>query len=148
MSDDKRHHILCPVRSRPGSEETAARAIELALEHNARLTFFHALETRFLAKFSPSSSSRKGAHEELTEMLEFTLSILADQARAKGVEEVDFIIRQGDFREELLKLIREMHMDILVIGRPRQGPGQATFTNAEIDAFVAELQALGVTIEN
>lgn len=114
MNDDKRHHILCAVRSRPSSEQTAARAIELALEQNARLTFFHALETRFLDKLSASSSSRKGAYEELAEMLEFTLSILADQARAKGVKEVDFIIRQGDFREELLQLIREMHMDILV----------------------------------
>jgi nucleotide-binding universal stress UspA family protein len=148
MNDDKRHHILCAVRSRPSSEQTAARAIELALEQNARLTFFHALETRFLDKLSASSSSRKGAYEELAEMLEFTLSILADQARAKGVKEVDFIIRQGDFREELLQLIREMHMDILVIGRPRRGPGQATFTEVEINAFLAELQALGVTIDN
>jgi len=55
---------------------------------------------------------------------------------------------QGDFREELLQLIREMHMDILVIGRPRRGPGQSAFTDSECDAFLAELQALGVTIDN
>jgi len=145
MTQEK-HHIVCAVRSKPGGEATVNRAIELALEQDARLTFFQVLETRFLNKLSPSSSSRKAAYQELAEMTEFTLAILVDQAQARGVEGADFILRQGDFRQELLQLIRDMHMDILVMGRPRPGPGRSAFTDAEMDRFLAELEELGVTI--
>ena len=146
MSDAKQQHILCPVRSRPGSEETATRAIELALEQNARLTFFHALQARFLDKFSSRSSSRKAAYEELAEMVEFSLSILVEQARAKGVQEVDYIMRQGDFRQEFLRLVGEMDVDTVVIGRPRRARGQRSLSDEEINAFLAELEATGVTV--
>lgn len=148
MTEDQQHHILCAVRSRPGSEETADRAIELALEHEARLTFFHALQARFLDKFSARSSSRKAAYEELAEMVEFSLSILVEQARARGVSEVEYIMRQGDFRQEFLQLIDEIHVDMVVVGRPRRTRGQRALSDDQINAFLAEVRAKGVTIVN
>jgi nucleotide-binding universal stress UspA family protein len=148
MNDKQRHHILCAVRSRPGSEETASRAIDLALEQNARLTFFHALQARFLDKFSARSSSRKAAYEELAEMVEFSLTMLVEQAHARGVEDVDFIMRRGDFRQEFLNLVDEIHVDIVVVGRPRRTRGQRALSDEQINAFLAELEAKGVTIVN
>ena len=58
MSDRPIRHILCAVRSKPGGENTVIRAIDLAREHRARLTFFKVIDDRFLSKFRASSTSR------------------------------------------------------------------------------------------
>jgi len=47
---DRVEHIVCAVRGSPQSRATVTRAIDLAREHDARLTFFYAVDVEFLAR--------------------------------------------------------------------------------------------------
>ena len=40
--------IVCAVRGGPKSRETVTRAIEMALERGAKLTFFHVIDAEFM----------------------------------------------------------------------------------------------------
>ena len=57
MTDQKPKHILCAVRGGQESRNTVVRAIDLALEYDARLTFFHILDAEFLGAASLTSDS-------------------------------------------------------------------------------------------
>jgi hypothetical protein len=64
MEDHKPKHTLCAVRGGQESRNTVVHAINLALEHDARLTFFHVLDAEFLGAatrmgFAPQSKLRK-----------------------------------------------------------------------------------------
>ncbi len=137
-------HIICAVRSRPGGEQTVKHAIELAQAHNARLTFFQVVDANFVNRFSTRGSSRKVIHRELAEIAEFTLSILCNQARQQGVAEAHYAVRQGNVREQLRALIRELRPDVLVMGKPAQsGPGESAFQHPALNEFIAELEKEG-----
>lgn len=141
-------HILCAVRSRPGGEETVDRAIALALKTGARLTFCQIIDTGFLNRFSSKGSARKVAHKEMTDMAEFALSIICDQAEAKGVAEVDFMLRTGNVRQALLDMVDETDADLLVLGRAKPMPGRSAFSDQARDEFIAQLEAAGVKVDN
>jgi len=148
MTPESPKHILCAVRSRPGGEDTVKRAIALALEHGARLTFFQVIDTSFVNRFSARGSSRKIATQELQDMAEFTMSMLCEQARGRGVVDVEYIVREGTIREELLNVAKETGADILVMGRPRPGPGSSTFVSEELQSFIDELESHGIVVDN
>ena len=76
-------------------------------------------------------------------MSEFTLLILCDRAQRRGVKQVDYIVREGNVRKQLLKMVAETHANVLVMGWPVRGQGRPMFTPAELEAFVAELEREG-----
>lgn len=141
MSDQRPQHILCAVRSQPGGEDTVSRAIALALESGARLTFVQVVDSRLVNQFTQRGSSRKALVEELIEMAEFTLALIARQARQAGVAEVSADVRFGDVRPALKEAILASGADTLVMGHSKQGPGRSTFDGDRRAAFIAELQA-------
>ena len=147
MENKEIKRILCAVRSRPGGEETVQRAIELALVHNARLTFVQVVDFGFVDRFSPRSSSRKAAYDDMVDMAAFTLSLLCDRAQDAGVKEVDYIVREGGVRQQLLTLVSEEEIDLLVMGRAKPMPGQRAFENDDVPPFVSELEQLGVIVD-
>jgi len=136
-------HIVCAVRSRPGGEKTVKRAIDLALETGARLTFFQAVDAEFVRNVMDKRASLKAIYQELEGMAEFTMAILGNQARLRGVEAVDHIVRRGDVREQLIELVAEVDPDMLVMGRPYPSPGPDRFREEELNHFVAELEEKG-----
>jgi nucleotide-binding universal stress UspA family protein len=138
MTQQTPQHIICAVRGKPYSRETATGAIDLALETGARLTFFYVADVEFLdhATVGPLSV----VYHEMVEMGKFTMMVLCDRAERRGVKEVDYIVRQGNFLEQLHLLVAEAEADMLVIGRPTRGPGLKMFGPAEFDAFVAKLE--------
>lgn len=140
---DEIKHIVCAVRSRPGGEKTVKGAIDLALETGARLTFFQAVDAEFIRNVMDKRASLKAIYQELEGMVEFTMTILCNQARLRGVETVDCVVRRGDVREELIQLVAELDPDILVLGRPYPSPGADRFATEELDHFVAELEEKG-----
>jgi len=148
MMDDKSDvkHILCAVRSRPGGEETVNRAIELALATNARLTFCQIINTSFVNRHSTRGSARKAAYRELTDMAQFALSLIRDQAERRGVTKVNTIVRTGNVRQELLRLTTETNADLLVLGRPQRSP-RSMFDQKALEKFVAELEETGVKVD-
>ena len=139
---EKTQHIICAVRGSPQSQKTVTRAIELALEASARLTFFYAVDVEFLAR-TTIRGPLSVVYRELIEMSEFTMLILKDRAERRGLTQVDFIIREGDVRTQLLDLVREMQPEVLVLGWPLRGAGRPRFRPDEVRAFVAELEREG-----
>jgi nucleotide-binding universal stress UspA family protein len=141
---DPVQHIVCAVRGSPQSRATVTRAIDLALEHGARLTLFYAVDVEFLAR-TTVRGPLSIVYRELVEMSQFTMLILKDRAERRGVSQVEFLIHEGDVRAQLLSLIREMQPDLLVLGWPMRGEGRPRFKPDEFRAFVAELERVGNT---
>ena len=54
MTNPETPHIICAVRGVPKSRETATKAINLALDQDARLTFVHVTNLEFLGSATPS----------------------------------------------------------------------------------------------
>ena len=138
---DKPRQILCAVRGGPESRATVTHAVELALESGARLTFFHAMDAEFLnyATIGPLSV----VYRELEEMGEFTMLILVDRAQRRGVEEVDYVVREGNIRNQLRRVAIETEAEVMVIGRPTRSPGSNVFQLKEIEAVAEELAQEG-----
>jgi nucleotide-binding universal stress UspA family protein len=134
-------HILCAVRGAPESRSTVTRAIDLALEHGARLTFFHAVDAEFLAYATVGPLSI--VHKELHELGKFVTLILCDRARRRGVEHVDDIVREGNIKKLLREIAIETGAELMVMGRPVRSPGSNVFKEDEFDGFVALLEREG-----
>ncbi len=145
MTEKKPRHIICAVRGGPESRETVTHAIGLALSYEARLTFLHVLDAEFLeyATIGPLSV----VYRELNEMGTFTMLILSDRAQRRGVERVDYVLPEGNIRDELIRYANETKAEMMVTGRPTRSPGRNVFKIDEFDDFVEELEReAGLTI--
>jgi nucleotide-binding universal stress UspA family protein len=133
--------IVCAVRGGPESRATVSRGIELALENDARLTFFHAVDAEFLeyATVGPLSV----VYEELIETGKFAMLILCDRAQRRGVGQVDYVVREGNIRKNLIQFAVETHATAMVMGRPTRSPGRNVFKSEEFDDFTAEMEREG-----
>jgi nucleotide-binding universal stress UspA family protein len=145
MSEETVKHILCAVRSQPSGQRTVKHAIELALTHEARLTFAQVVDVEFVALITSKPAGLEAIYRELTAMAEFAMMVVARQAELRGVEDVNYAVRRGKVPEMLMSLAREIKPDVLVIGRPGRTPGRNIFTEATVMAFVADVeQKVGV----
>jgi nucleotide-binding universal stress UspA family protein len=142
MTDEKAKHVICAVRARPHSVATVTRAIDLALELGARLTFFYVLDAEFKAQ-APIRGALTVIYQELVQMGKFVMLILCDRACRRGVVDVDYIVREGNVRRRLLELAAETEAEILVMGSPVRGPGRTLFKPGEFEDFVARLEQVG-----
>jgi nucleotide-binding universal stress UspA family protein len=141
MTSQMPQHIICAVRGGPESRDTVTRAIDLALESGARLTFFHVMDAEFLehATVGPLSV----VYHELVEMGTFAMLILCDRAQRRGVAQVDYIVREGNIRKQLHQFAVETCAEVMVVGRPTRSPGRNVFKSDEFETFVAELKREG-----
>jgi len=140
MMDRSIEHIVCTVRGEPESLETVTRAINLALEYKARITFVIIINTEFLAHATPTMTTLRIVHEQMEKMGEFSMLILRDRAERRGVSNVDHLVLLGDVATELRKLALETSANMMVLGRPVPGRRTSVFKPAEFDRFVAELE--------
>jgi nucleotide-binding universal stress UspA family protein len=141
MLDDAPKQIVCAVRGGPESRATVSRAINMTLETGARLTFFHVMDAEFLEYSTVGPLSV--VYRELTEMGKFAMLILCDRAQRRGVSQVDYILREGNIRRNLIQFAIETHATVMVMGRPTRSPGSNVFKIGEFEAFVAELEREG-----
>lgn len=132
-------HIVCAVRGSPQSRATVTHAIDLALEHDARLTFLYVVDAEFQAK-AAIGSPLSVIYQELTQMAKFSMLILCDRARRSGVRQVEYLIREGNVRKQLLQFAVETRADVFVMGWPMRGPGRPIFTPGEFESFAVELE--------
>jgi len=143
MNKSPPKHIICAVRGQPYSRQTATRAISLALEHEARLTFFLVIDAEFLGASAPTMTPLRAVYRQLEEMGEFALLILCDRAERRGVAQVDYLIRRGNVPQQLHQLAIETNAEMMVIGRPMPKQGKSIFLPEQFDAFVSELEKDG-----
>ena len=118
MTPSEISHIVCAVRGIPQSRQTVTYAIQLALEHQAHLTFVHVNDAEFMAAASPTLTSLATVYKQMRDLSEFTLQILCDRATRRGVEQVDYQILEGRLLVQIRNLLLEQRPDILVIGKP------------------------------
>jgi nucleotide-binding universal stress UspA family protein len=136
---ERAKHIVCAVRGSPQSRATVTHAIDLALESNARLTFLYVADAEFQAK-AAIGSPLSVIYQELTQMAEFSMLILCDRAQRRGVEQVGYLIREGNVRKQLLEFAAETRADVFVMGWPMHGPVRPIFSPEEFASFAAELE--------
>jgi nucleotide-binding universal stress UspA family protein len=141
--EERVSHIICAVRSRPGAEETVHRAIQMALDNGARLTFLQIVDADFLVDVIDKRASLRAIYGQLSEMADFTMTILCEQATLRGVREVRGVVRSGQVRAELLQFVSEQDADVLVMGRPTPSPGPDRFDEAGLLEFVSSLERAG-----
>ena len=134
--------ILCAVRGGPESRETVTCAIDMALETGAKLTFFHAMDAEFLGQ-AAIGRTLSGIYNELVEMGKFTMLILMDRAQRRGVEQVNYIVREGNIRKQLIQIASETKAEIMIVGRPTRSPTTNVFKAGDIEAFAEELAKEG-----
>jgi nucleotide-binding universal stress UspA family protein len=134
-------HILCGVLGKPTSRVTVTKAIDLALEHEARLTFAHVINADFLASATPVMSSINRVYHQLRELGEFSMLILCDRAQRRGVKNADFIIREGNILPQLKAIISDLRPDTFILGRPvNRGKPTITVSDQELDDFLSEIE--------
>jgi nucleotide-binding universal stress UspA family protein len=141
MTSATPRHIICAVRGGPESRDTVSRAIDLAVQFGARLTFFHVMDAEFLeyATVGPLSV----VYHELVEMGAFAMLILCDRAQRRGVAYVDYVVQEGNIHKQLYQLALETRAEMMVMGRPTRSPGRNVFKADEFETFVAELEQQG-----
>ncbi|MBU0512546.1 MAG: universal stress protein [Chloroflexi bacterium] len=141
MTSKKIRHIICAVRGVPKSRDTVTKAIDLALEHNARLTFAHVSDAEFLSTTRPSMISLRSVYKQLHDLGEFTMSILKDRAERSGVSQADYIVREGKLLKQLRLILAETCPDVLVIGKPvTKGPVRPSVKTTEFEQFVTDVE--------
>jgi nucleotide-binding universal stress UspA family protein len=140
MIDRPINHILCAVRGQPKSRKTVTRAIDLALEHEAKLTFCLIIDAEFMGRATPTLTPLGAVFRQLENMGEFSMLILCDRAQRKGVKEVDYLLRRGKIPEQLRRLAEEFEAELMVLGRPIIGIRGSVFKPAEFDVFVESLE--------
>ena len=141
MDEKPIEYIICAVRGRPQSRDTATQAIDMALKHNARLTFVLIIDAEFLAMATPAMTRLRTVLNQLEEMSEFALLILTDRAHRRGVQEVDSFVLKGAVREELRKLAASTEAQVMIIGRPDPNVRSSVFQPDEFETFITELNA-------
>lgn len=140
--ENKIKQILCAVRGGPESRDTVTRAVDLALETGAKLTFFHAMDAEFLGQ-AAIGRTLSGIYSELHEMGKFAMLILVDRAQRRGVENVDYIMREGNIHKQLRQIAIETKAEIMIVGRPTRSPTSNVFKVDEIEAFAEGLAREG-----
>ena len=148
MQQKKIRHILCAVRGIPQSRETATKAIDLAIEHQARLTFVHVNNADFLLTAGPTMTSFLKIKKQIHSLGEFAMLVLCDRANRRGVENVDYILKDGRVLPQIQETISELDPDILVIGRPFvTDPGLFSLDESDVENFIQEIEEnLNVTV--
>ena len=135
--------IVCATRGGEGSEPTIQQAIALARARKVRLTFLYIADLEFMKRSSMGRASL--AAEEMRKMGEFIMLTLVEKAQEEGVE-ASFAVREGRFRDELLRYLAETRPAVLVLGRPQ--PDTGFFDLRSLSRLVQEIEKqTGVPVE-
>ena len=129
--------ILCATRGGEASYRTQDAAIALAKERDDELLFLFVVDTHFLDKGRRAVRLDVVA-EELSHMGEFLLAMAQERAQRHGVA-ATYLLRHGEFRDELKAAAREEGVALVVLGQPA-GTGSA-FVPTDLEAFAAEIEA-------
>lgn len=137
LKPSARLHIVCAARGGKGSRPAVDRAIRLAKERDADLTFLFVVDAEFLcyAMIGPPSV----VHQQLRDMGEFIMATLQARAEESGVA-ADYAVREGHVREQIRQYLEESDVDILVMGRPIEETDAAIFDAGTVSNFAAALE--------
>jgi nucleotide-binding universal stress UspA family protein len=110
--------IVCATRGGEGSEPAVQHAIAMARERRLRLTFLYIANLEFMKHTDMGRTALIA--EEVRKMGEFIMMTLVEKAQGEGIE-ADYAVRQGHFRDELMRYLEETHPALLVLGSSKPG---------------------------
>ena len=131
--------ILCATRGGEASYRTQDAAIAMAKQGGAELIFFFVADVSFLDH--TAAPLVVDIESRLIKMGRFQLAMAQDRAAAQGVT-AEIIARQGKLRSELVAAVKELDVDIVILGRPQERHREAIFDETALQAFAAGLQAV------
>ena len=142
-------HFVCAARGGRRIQPSVNRAIELACEAGARLTFLYVLDVEFMKHTTMGRTDI--VFEELDKMGEFMMMRLCEHANERGCITADYVIRHGKLREEIQGYLLEAQPDLLVLGRPTpetHDGAPPAFERDAVKQFAEEItQKTGVAVE-
>ena len=109
--------IVCATRGGEASRRTQQRAIKLAKERGADLTFLCVVDPGFVE--TSDERLKLALSDELKRLGRSLLCMAQARAEERGVE-AQTIVRCGPVREHLVAYLRESDADTLVIGAPEK----------------------------
>jgi nucleotide-binding universal stress UspA family protein len=128
--------ILCTTRGGEASYRTQDAAIALAKQQGDALVFLYVADVGFLNQSAAPMVIDVGLR--LKKLGRFQLKMAQERAAAQDVA-AQAVVRQGELREELVSVAREIGATLIVFGRPLKPT--AFFDETALQEFVAGLQA-------
>jgi nucleotide-binding universal stress UspA family protein len=108
--------ILCATRGGEAAIENQKRAIQRAKETGDELIFFYVVDVEFMAHADYALRSDV-VTAEMDKMAEFLMAMAVERAEKMG-KKADYIVKHGNFTEELKETVREEDITLVVLGRP------------------------------
>ncbi|WP_435347575.1 universal stress protein [Haloarchaeobius sp. HRN-SO-5] len=105
-------HLLVPVDGSPESEAAVERAVRIAEQDDAALTFLHVVDTAVLGLDARVEAIIDNLEAEAQRLLEEAV----EEAHAVGIEPVDRRIESGSPAETILDVADETGADLVVVG--------------------------------
>lgn len=127
--------ILCATRGGEASYPTQDAAIALAKKQGDTLHFLFVADVGFLDQ--SAAPLVIDVDTRLKKLGEFQLAMAQERAAAQDVE-AQAIVRQGHFREELVKVAHEIGATCIVFGHPFEPT--ARFAAEALRKFAADLE--------
>jgi nucleotide-binding universal stress UspA family protein len=131
--------ILCATRGGEASYDTQDAAIALAKEQGDELIFLYVADSSFLDQ--TAAPLVVNIESRLVKMGEFLLLMAQERAAAQGIS-AQTIVREGKLRAEMVRVARELKVDLIVLGHPVDRHEQAIFDETALQAFATSLQAI------
>jgi len=128
--------IVCATRGGAASRRVQERAIALAVEHAAELTFLYVSDSCSCGAMSEGLA--QVVEEELRRLGRSLLHIAHVRAHERGVE-AGMVAKCGPVRQTILDQVIEMQADTLVVGASRAMAGAQEFGGDGIQAFSEEV---------
>jgi nucleotide-binding universal stress UspA family protein len=147
--EEEQMHIVCAARGGRRIQPSVNRAIEIACENRAWLTFLYILDVEFLK--STTVGHTEMVFEELDKLGEFMMIRLCEYANERGCVKADYAIRHGEVPEEIQAYLLKIRPDLLVLGRPQEDVdegGPSAFESDGIVQFADDItEKTGVRVE-
>jgi len=128
--------IVCATRGGAASRSVQDRAIALAVEHAAELTFLYVSDSCSCGAMSDGLA--QVVEDELRRLGRSLLHIAHVRAHERGVE-AGMVAKCGPVRQTILDQLVETQADTLVVGAPRVISGAQEFGEEGIQAFAEEV---------
>jgi nucleotide-binding universal stress UspA family protein len=138
-------NIVCATRGGEGSRAAQMAAIEHAKVNDMSLTFLYVVDPNSLEN-NVDDTLHQALLAELTWMGEVLLRIAQKRADAAYLG-TEVRIRRGSVREEIVRFVKEVQADLLVLGAPR-GTTANVFGDDAIERLAASItQQTAVPVE-
>lgn len=130
------NEIVCATRGGQGSRAVRLRALERAAETDRGVVYFFAMDTSSLGNHDDSLNA--AIRDEFNWQGRVLLEIARSQAEAAGIP-AKIVIREGRFRDELVRLLGEVDASLCLLGAPR-GTTRGTIGDDPIERLAEDIE--------